>query len=535
MEIYEILQSPTKIPSIKKKNVCAYARVSSNKDISQMSFELQISSYTEYITKNPEWNFKGVFADEGKSGTNTEKRTQFQLMMDLAKTGSIDLILTKSLSRFARNVVDCLDAIRLLKSYGTEVFFETDNISSFDPKIEFVISVLSGIAEEESRNVSENMKWSVKRRFEQGLGNVVTKRLLGYDKDDNGNLIINQYQAEIVRLIYRKYIFGSSVTEIIEELESRGIKTVNGNDKWAKSSIMYILKNDIYTGSLTLQKTYRPDYHSKNKVINKGEKTRYEVDESHPAIITRADYEHVQVIMQSRNSWRNESTLPTTNRSKYKGIFRCSKCGKNYRMKWNNRNKASASQILVCASNVDSRKCENEAIFASVADDVINKVISLIKSNQTEFLDTYSKQYKYSQNYIEDTKSYEDIQRSIAKIKEEIETLKTKNDSIAHKLLVEFEARATKLEIDRVALENKFCTIHNTENRIKQIQLVLKKKSIEFKELFDHIDVKNLENWKFQIFCLAPTNLVGGISILSGEHEYYNRKSKRKVKFEVII
>src|SRR5690554_6757959 len=163
-----------------KKNVCAYARVSSDKDLQLTSFEAQVSYYTNYILKNDNWNFVGVYFDEGISGTSTNNRDGFNLMIDLAKLGQIDLIITKSISRFSRNTIDTLTLLRELKTYGTEVFFEKENISSFDNKIEFVISVLASMAEEESRNISDNVKWGVRKGFKKGEFFLNTQLMLGY-------------------------------------------------------------------------------------------------------------------------------------------------------------------------------------------------------------------------------------------------------------------------------------------------------------------------------------------------------------------
>ena len=186
MDIKEIIMPSELILNKPKKNVCAYARVSSVKDLAHMSFDNQVETYTKYILDNPKWNFIGVFADEGKSGTNTIKRKQFNQMIEMAKSGFIDLVITKSISRFSRNVVDSLSILHELKTLNVEVFFEKENISSFDSKIEFVISVLSGIAEEESRNVSENVKWSVRRNFAKGNFFFQTKDFLGYERDSDG-------------------------------------------------------------------------------------------------------------------------------------------------------------------------------------------------------------------------------------------------------------------------------------------------------------------------------------------------------------
>src|SRR5690554_1143048 len=268
MKIREIIDINKITATKKKKNVCAYARVSTAKDVAHLSFDTQVQVYTDLILSNPEWNFVGVYADEGKSGTNLEAREQFKLMIEVARNHMIDLIITKSLSRFARNTVDCLSTLQELKSWGTEVWFENENISSFDPKIEFVISVLSGMAEEEARNVSENVKWNVRKQFKEGKFFMVTKRFMGYDRDADGNLIIIEEEARVVRKIYEMYTEERTMREIMHWLESHHIKTILGRDKWYKNAVMQILKNEKYTGNAILQKTLRPSFKSKKYIKN---------------------------------------------------------------------------------------------------------------------------------------------------------------------------------------------------------------------------------------------------------------------------
>ena len=255
MKAVEILDFSAYEQKQKKKRVCAYARVSTLKELQETSFNLQVQTYTLMIVNNPDWVFAGVYADQGKTGTSTRSRTQFNLMIELAKSNKIDLIITKSISRFARNVVDCLSAIQELRTYGTEVFFEKENISSFDSKIEFVISVLAGVAQEESRNLSENVKWNIQNRFKSGKLNMVTSLVLGYDNDSSGNIIINAKEAIIVKKIFSLYLKGYSQRKIASHLNSLGHKTKVGNIDYSLSAIYGILNNEKYTGNALLQKT----------------------------------------------------------------------------------------------------------------------------------------------------------------------------------------------------------------------------------------------------------------------------------------
>ena len=222
----------------RKRNVCAYARISSYKDVSHSSFDNQIDTYGKQIMNNTEWNFVGVFADESKSGTNTKHRPQFNQMLSMAYNGLIDLIITKSISRFSRNTIDTLSILHTLKDNNVEVFFEKENISSLDPKIEFVISILSGIAEEEAKSVSDNVKWSIRNNFKKGESYFVTHGFLGYTRDKEKNLIINEAEAETVRLIFNMYASGEKVTEIVSSLHSIQAKTVSGNSRWYRNTTL---------------------------------------------------------------------------------------------------------------------------------------------------------------------------------------------------------------------------------------------------------------------------------------------------------
>ncbi|MBI9010449.1 MAG: recombinase family protein, partial [Tenericutes bacterium] len=204
------------------KNVCAYARVSTKKELQETSLDLQVETYTKMIMENPEWNFVGVYSDVGKSGTDTKYREQFNQMIELAVAGGIDLIITKSISRFARNTIDCLNIIQELKRHNIEVWFEKENISSFDPKVELTITIYASVAEEESKINSENSLWGVKKRFEDGIVPMVTSRVLGYKRDKKGEIAIDEDEAKIVRKVFTLYSKGYSQGYIAEELNKEG-------------------------------------------------------------------------------------------------------------------------------------------------------------------------------------------------------------------------------------------------------------------------------------------------------------------------
>ena len=246
--------------------------------------------YKTYIEGHEDWEFVGMYSDEGITATNTKKRDGFNQMVEDALDGKIDLIITKSVSRFARNTVDSLTTIRKLKEKGIEVYFEKENIWTLDAKGELMITIMSSLAQEESRSISENTTWGKRKQFADGKGSVAFSWFLGYDKDFK----INEEQAATVRLIYRLFISGLSFYAITKELESRGIKSPSGKDRWHISTVKSILTNEKYRGDALLQKQYTTDFLQKKRKTNNGEIPQYYVEEHHEAIIPPAQFDFVQ-------------------------------------------------------------------------------------------------------------------------------------------------------------------------------------------------------------------------------------------------
>ena len=278
-----------KLPGIQKgilhKRVAAYVRVSTDSDEQLGSFEAQKDYYEKYIAANPTWEFVGIYSDEGISGVNTKSRDGFKNMVADALTGKIDLIVTKSLSRFARNTVDALKTIRALKEKNKEVYFEKEDIHTLDAKGELLITLMSSLAQEESRSLSENVTWGVRKRFADGKYHIVYKGFLGYKAGKGGNPEIDEKEAPIIRFIYLRFLEGWTCGDIARKLEKSGIKTVRGKSHWKLSTIVGILTNEKYYGAALLQKKYTADYLTKKMVKNDGVLPQYLVENGHPAII----------------------------------------------------------------------------------------------------------------------------------------------------------------------------------------------------------------------------------------------------------
>ena len=330
--------------SIKKK-VAGYARVSTELEEQQSSYDLQVNYYTGLIKGNPDWEFAGMYADEGITGTSTARRKEFNKMIAAAMAGKIDLILTKSISRFARNTVDCLTTIRKLKEKGVEVFFEKENIHTLDAKGELLITIMSSLAQEESRSISENTKWGRRKRMAEGKFNMPYKIFLGYDPGPDFKPVINEEQAKTVRQIYQWYLDGLTLTRICQRLEEMGVKSPTGRPRWHSHTVYSILTNEKYKGSALLQKKYVPDFLTKKQKKNEGELPKYYIEDSHPAIISKEMFEAVQAERQKRHGskamWRGKD--------EYSCKVQCGCCGDWFALTtWHSEKSKYRKEIFRC-------------------------------------------------------------------------------------------------------------------------------------------------------------------------------------------
>ena len=286
------------------KRVAAYCRVSTDEEAQSTSFDLQVKHYTEYIGAQENWVLAGIYADEGISGTQVKHREQFQKMIEDCETGQIDMIITKSISRFARNTVDCLTTIRKLKGLKNpvEIYFEKERLSSLDEKTDMILNLMASIAQEESRSISANIRWAIKNRMKNGTQKIPTSGLLGYDTDEDGNMVIVAQEAEIVRTIYKSFVQGVHPGLIAVRLNALNLKTVYGND-WSSSSVRKILRNEKYCGDVLMQKTITVDYLSHTSKINEGEAEQYYIADHHDPIVSREIWDRAQELLD-KQSWQ---------------------------------------------------------------------------------------------------------------------------------------------------------------------------------------------------------------------------------------
>lgn len=288
--------------SVARRKVAGYARVSTDSDEQFTSYEAQIDYYTKYIMEREDWQFIKVYTDSGISATNTKHRDGFKEMVRDALAGKIDLIVTKSVSRFARNTVDSLTTVRKLKEAGVEVYFQKENIYTFDGKGELLITIMSSLAQEESRSISENVTWGQRKRFADGKVSMPYKHFLGYEKGADGTPTVNEEEAAVVRLIYQLFLEGKTPAGICRYLEQRGILTPSGKQKWSQTTVDSILTNEKYKGDALLQKKFTVDFLQKKMKTNEGEVPQYYVESSHEAIIEPIEWEMVQAEIARRKA-----------------------------------------------------------------------------------------------------------------------------------------------------------------------------------------------------------------------------------------
>ena len=353
--------NPEAISSSKRQlRVAAYCRVSTDDEEQLTSYEAQKNYYTDKIMTNKEWTMAGIFADEGITGTSARKRPEFLRMIRQCKQGKIDIVLTKSISRFARNTVDCLNYVRALKELGIAVIFEKENMNTLEVDSEILITMLGAFAQSESESISANVRWGIRQAMKEGKATIQYKYLYGYRKGDDGKPEIIPDQAEVVRKIYDLFLSGTPVRGIQEYLNTSALPNINGEPKWARSAIDSILINEKYCGDVLLQKTYIDDCINKKVKKNTGQLPMYLVQNHHEGIISRETFDAAQAELARRSAGKSPSKKNApTGRSRYSSKYAlsdrlyCGECGTRYqRCTWRNRD-GSKRIVWRCVSRVD--------------------------------------------------------------------------------------------------------------------------------------------------------------------------------------
>lgn len=478
--------------------VAAYCRVSTDSEDQLESYKAQVAYYTDAIAKNPKWRFVDIYADEGITGTMATKRTNFMRMMRDCEKGKIDLILTKSVARFARNTVDSLKYVRKLKAKGIGVYFEEQALDSLKTENEMAIGLYSVLAQAESENISANVRWGIQQRMKSGTFKF-RYNLLGYRKGENGEPEIVEEEAQHIRKIYEMYLDGNSLDQIKAELESNGVETKTGSKTWNKAIIQSILTNERYCGDLLMQKTFTENCITKKVKKNRGEMPKYLVKDNHPAIIDRVTFKRVQMEMARRGSVRKTSDKSITEQGKYSGKFAltdiliCGECGSPYRRKTYSRN-GKNKRVWRCLNRLehgtefcyDSITIDDEALKQAICRG-INKAIT----DRQDVMSLILSNLSYAVTGQDDTLEMYAIEKQIAslnKIMDETMELATNSTGDGKRFMEEIKSLSEQIVVLREQLEavqGRLKSNERVSEEIEKIKQYLSSDNADFTEYND--------------------------------------------------
>ena len=471
-----------------RKRVAAYCRVSTKQEEQLNSYEVQVKYYTERINRENGWQLAGIYADKGITGTSTRKRDEFNKMIKACRRHKIDMIITKSISRFARNTVDCLKYVRLLKELGVDVYFEEQGIHSTDPGAEFYITIYGSIAQSESENISHNVAWGKAQSAKEGNVFFAYKSFLGYRKGADGKPEIDPEQAAIVRSIYEQFLAGKSMQDIANELTGQGVPTPSGKSKWQATVIRSILSNEKYKGDALRGKTYIEDCISKKVRVNTGERPQYYIENNHPAIIDSAAFGRVQEELARRTGKRKVKQVGTkTEQGKYCGKYAltelliCGECGTPYRRcTWT----VGGQKKIVwrCISRLDYGKkyCHQSPTMeeASLQDAIMETILKTAKVNP-EILQTLKMHIQMGLGCETQADDSIEIQIRIAQIDREFKEI-LNSVTVQNQGRLLSDPRIESLITEKRMLENKLAQYSeeqehrkNTTSRLDEIFTVL--------------------------------------------------------------
>ena len=475
----------------KKRKVAGYARVSTDHDDQFSSYEAQIDYYTNYIKGRDDWEFVEVYTDEGITGTSTKHREGFKQMIADALDSKIDLIVTKSVSRFARNTVDSLTTIRQLKEAGVEVYFEKENIWTFDGKGELLLTIMSSLAQEESRSISENCTWGQRKRFADGKVSVPFQRFLGYDRGPDGNLVVNREQAVIVKRIYSLFLQGMTYHGIADTLTKDGIPTPGGKKKWSISTVKSILSNEKYKGDALLQKSYTVDFLTKKTKVNEGEIPQYYVEDNHEAIIDPEVFEMVQREMAKRGKGKKYHSGVHAFSTKIK----CGECGSWYGSKVWHSNSKYRKTIWQCNHKFDGDcRCQTPHLtdeeiqqhFLSAANKLLSTKAAVIANGremQALLFDTTELEVEQAQ-LLEETQVVSDMVQQAIQENAHTALNQTEYQKRYDSLVQRFDRAKTRLEEVTAEIQEKQTASANMGTFLNS-----------FEQMSDALTEFSLESW----------------------------------------
>ena len=468
----------TPINDIKKRKVAGYARVSTDSDEQQTSYETQVAYYTNYIKGRDDWEFVDVYTDEGISATSTRKRDGFNKMIMDALNGKIDLIVTKSVSRFARNTVDSLSTIRKLKENGTEVYFEKESIWTFDSKGELLITIMSSLAQEESRSISENVTWGKRKRMADGKVTIPYSRVLGFEKGKDGNLVVNQEQAEIVRMIFGLFLQGMTPHSIAIQLTNKGIKSPGGKDKWNQGTVRRMLSNEKYKGDALLQKEFTVDYLSKKMKKNEGEVPQYYVEGNHEAIVSPQVFDLVQEELKKRcvkQSTRYSGVSIFSNKVK------CAECGNWFGAKIWHSTSPYKKKIYQCNHKFKgNRKCSTPHLTEDEIKSYFIKAINSLTADKEEV--------------TENIKLVQETLCNVDELKSEKQELQNELETLVEQIqeMIDRNAKVVQNQEDYQKQYNQLVVNYNLKKgRYDELEILMAKRQAKFEKL--NVFIQSLE------------------------------------------
>ncbi|MCM1174036.1 MAG: recombinase family protein [Blautia sp.] len=494
---YETLNQERLVQHTKRK-VAAYCRVSTDNEDQANSFESQQRYFRQYIERNLNWELYEVFADEGISGTNTKKRKEFNRMIACAKNGDFDLIVTKEISRFARNTLDSIYYTRDLKKHGVGVIFMNDNINTMDGDAELRLAIMSSIAQEESRKTSERVKWGQKRQMEQGV--VFGRSMLGYDVKD-GKMYINEEGAEIVRLIFHKFVNEKKGTHVIaRELREAGIQPVRRVKEWQNTVILRIIRNEKYCGDLVQKKTYTPDFLSHEKKYNRGQEEFIIIKDHHEPIISREMFEEANRILDER-SLSQTGKAKHSSRYPFSGKIKCGYCGSSYVARYKTRKNGSRYKVWRCleaarhgSPHVDKAGnqvgCRGLSIRNEDAIHIMYLVTKSLQYNKKKIMDNLI-------SIIESVIAMDTTDTDSGKLKAQIKTIEGRRSNLIELYMSgdvtrdEYAAARAKCDNEIAGLQSVIDSTDKQREIIQQQQEVISEITAAINELINGVDYED--------------------------------------------
>ena len=488
----------------RKTRVAAYCRVSTDEEDQLNSLDTQVKYYTGKIAENPNWTMVGIYADEGITGTRTDKREKFLKLMRDCEKGKVDLILTKSTTRFARNTVDSLTWIRKLRAMGIGVYFEEQNLDSLKAENETLLGFFSVMAQSESESISSNVKWGIQKRMKNGTYSLRFK-MLGLRKGDDGNPYIVADEAEVVRVLFRMILDGASLGQLKDFLESNNIKTPEGKDVWSISVIRYMLSNEKYVGDVLYQKTFRTDCISKKAKVNRGEVTRYLISNNHPAIIDRDTFNLVQAELARRNNKRKKLDSAVTEQGKYSAKYAltellvCGSCGGSFR-RTSKSAKGKTTYYWRCVSRIEHGKtyCKDSAgIEEQMLHEAICRCLSKMMANSGEVFSLIQSNLSYAVSGNNAALDVFSIEKQMNELKVDIQQmteLAARTEGDPERYEVELKKMFDQLVILRGKLDlakSQASQSDSVNAEVARIMDILKQTDMSFTE-FDDVTVRRL-------------------------------------------